>query len=211
MPLLVTMLVAAAMACGGDEKRPVFTPLPTPTTPPDFVTFTDESSLFSIKYPADWELALSLMADLELIVKDVLENKDSDLPLGRFGFVFFAGVPVEEGYDPSVNIAVESLPTELSLNEYSEAALKVLKQGTTGFELYSQASAIVGGRDARIVDAEYDLSSFDAEAQGRVRGVQLYMVDGKVAWAVACGAIAPLSEEYLQTCDAVVRSFRILQ
>ena len=146
--LLCTSIMALMMTvitCGGSKGAPpTFEPLPEPTTPPEFVTFTDESSLFSIAYPPEWELALSLMPELEEITKDILSSKQSGLLLDRVGIVFFAGLPTEEGFDPGVQIFVESLPAEISIDEYYEASLRLARELFTGYKVHSQTSVLIG-------------------------------------------------------------------
>ena len=100
---------------------------PTPTTPPDFVTFTDESNSFSIKYPPDWELALSDMTAIEGVLKEIVECK-FDLPLENVGFVFFAE---DATGDFTVNITVESMSSGMTLDEYDQAQ-------QSSFERYSR-------------------------------------------------------------------------
>ena len=208
---LLLALVVTTTVCGGEEAPPSFQPLPTPTVPPSFVTFTDESSLFSIAYPPEWELALSMLPDLEEITKDIMLGKQSNFPVGNLSMLFMAGWPIEQGLGPDVNIIAESLPREMSVNEYHEANLEASKEALTGFKPYSQFTAVVGDRESVITDSEFDLSSLERGAVGRMRSVQLTTTDGKVGWVVTCSIVATPSTEDLQTCGAVIRTFRLLQ
>lgn len=47
---IILVLVLVTLACTG-RSRPAFEPLLTPTTPPDFVSYSDELNIFSIEYP----------------------------------------------------------------------------------------------------------------------------------------------------------------
>ena len=49
-------------------------------SPKDIITFTDESSLFSIKYPPEWALNLSSISDVEDDFKKFIKGKRSDVP-----------------------------------------------------------------------------------------------------------------------------------
>ncbi len=208
---LIIALVMVMAACRGEQKPPTFEPLPTPTTPPEFVTFTDESNLFSIAYPSEWVLALSIMQEVQSMVEDILKSKQFGLSFSSGGFVFAAGLPTQQGFDPNVNIVVQSLPGEIAVAEYFEAGLEQVKELLTGFKELSQARVLVGGREAIIADAEYDASNFVPGAEGKVLTIQLTITDGRVGWTVTCTMIASPSAEELRTCDAVVRTLRILQ
>ena len=210
---LVAVSLTAMAACGGGGGKPIFDSLPTPTIPPGFVTFTDESNVFSIGYPSDWELALSLLPDLEEVTKDLLRSSQSDLPLENIGVLFYAGLPAGEGYLPDVNIFVESLPFQMSVAEYYEAGQEAGEELLPGLKVYSRTNVVAGGREAIIEDGEFDASFFAPGETGKIRTIQLTTVDGKVGWAVTCTASIgpPASAEDLQTCKSVVRSFRIPQ
>jgi hypothetical protein len=199
------------VACQGEGSPPVFQSLPTPTTPPGFVTFSDESNLFRIEYPPEWELALSLLPDLEETLNEFIMSKESNLPVGNVATVFLAGLPVEDGYLPNVNITLESLPSEMSLQQYFEASEKNLKEFSSGYEVHQHASLLIGDMLSMKSDYEYDLSTYVPGASGKLRVILLIMVDGKVGWSVSCTLEPQAVEEDLETCDAVVRSFRLLR
>ena len=161
--ILFVPLLIAFVACGASDAPPTFEPLPSPTSPPfeplpsptfsaGFNTFTDELNLFTISYPPDWELALSLVEDMGEIVKDAIKSKQSDTPVENAGIVFLAGVPIEGGYEPSVHVGVESLPERLEVAEYAERSLRYSENFYAGFRLHNQASVRLGNRDARIID-----------------------------------------------------------
>ena len=138
---LAMALTLTIIACGGEQAPPTFEPHPTPTASAEFSTFTDELSLFTISYPTEWELALSLMAGLEEAIDNILESKKSNLPLEATGIVFFAGKPAPEGYDPTINVGVESLPTELGVQQYFEGSERGVKEVFTGYQPHSQTSS----------------------------------------------------------------------
>ena len=116
--LLVPILtILAVMACTSGGSKPTFQPIPTPTTPPGFVKYSDELSSFSIEYPREWELATSQMAPLTEDMKDLFEG-ELDNALDFTAIVFLAG---DREAGNSVNISVASLPSKLTLDEYYEA------------------------------------------------------------------------------------------
>ena len=208
---LLILFVMVVGACTEKGAPPTFEPLPTTTIPPDFVVFTDELSLFSISYPSDWELDLASMEQLGEIVDNIIESKTSEVSLDTTGFVFFAGLPRLQGYDPNTTIAVKSLPGSMPVAEYWEASKRLLPEVYTGYSLNAENRVILGDKESMIVDYEFNASSVISGAPGKIRLIQSVTIDGAVGWSVACGVSSPVSQAQLQTCDAVVRSFRILQ
>jgi len=229
--LVIGVVLLASLACGGATPHvPALTSTPTqiPTTSPpflgefdptaptptsmlppsDFVTFTDESDVFSISYPSHWELALSLMPEIEEITEDLIESKASGFPADKVGIVFFAGVPAPNAYLPSVNIVAESLPAGLSVEEYQEGSVEAARGLLSGFKVLDVFQVLVGNTDGLIMHAEFDISSFATGEVGKIRNIALLVVDGMIGWVVTCTLD---STEDLETCDAVVRTFKILQ
>ena len=209
--ILSFSLVISVMACTKEEEPPTFQPLATPTTPPDFVVFTDETSAFSISYPPDWELALSQMSVIEEESKKLLSDKDSELPLGNVGFLFFAGLNIEEVLDPSSNVVAESLDSEMNANEYAEVSVATMKNLFKTLKANSQTNVSVGGRKGVILDWEIDMSEISPEETGTLRSLQLLIGDGSIAWVASCGMRKTQSPANVQVCEDVVRSFRILE
>ncbi len=215
---LIVAVVITTMACGRDETPatvqapPTFEPLPIPTIPADFVAFTDESKRFSISYPSHWELALSLTEELDEFVAELLESLESDVPLPEGSGVFFAGVPTQEGYDPNIVIVVEALPYDVGVAEYFEAVNKAEREFLTDYKLHTKAVVLLGDKEGIMTDAEYYYSpSLDPRVTPKWRSFDLNTVDGLIGWGVGCGMTLPASPQDLETCESVVRSFRLLQ
>ena len=185
--------------------------MPTQTTPTSFVTFTDELNGFAISYPPEWDVVRSLMADLEQTTKEMVLDLDSDLPVGQFTVVFFAGLPMEARYAPNVNVVVESLAWEASAIEFAEAARTTTEELLEGYTVRRESSILVGGKEAVMVDVEVPWASYGFDAEGIQRLLQVMATEGKTAWVVSCSMEAPPSAGESQTCEAVVRSFRLLR
>ena len=201
--VVLALLVLVIAACGGGGK-PTFQPLPTPTTPPDFVKYTDERNTFSIEYPADWQLNLSMMDELEELAKDIVSGK-TDVSLENVGSIFFA-----TSSDESSNtvITVESLPSNTSIDDYYEAGNRGAKEGFPSWEDHGVSSIDVGGRAAMLSTASYEMSDLGVGLAGVIRLTALTLVQGKVGWSVSCGF---LEDEDAKTCESIVRTFRILE
>jgi hypothetical protein len=203
--LVVTFLsVLGLMGCA-IAPTPTVMPSPEPTISPDFTTYTDEQGLFSISYPQDWEPALSLIPELEGTTETLLESIESDLPLEKSSLVFFAGIPNEGGYDPTVNIVVESLDVS-SLNEAVEAEIRGIKLVSKDYKAFTQTKVAIGGKEAVLVDHEYTIPGTP-----RFRTMQMMILQGKVVWIISCTTFPENFPNVQETCNQIARSFRILQ
>ena len=197
------------------ESTPTARPYPTarPTSAarePGLVSFTDDAKLFTVSYPPGWELVRSVMVDVDEIAGRATESASSGVGRPTIRVVFFAGVPALQRYPSSVSIVIESLPAGVALSEYFEATQGIARGLFAGYELHSQASVLVGGRQAIMTDVEYDIPS-SAPGTNKWRIIQTVTVDGTTGWAISCGFAARQSAEDLKTCDSVVRSFELLK
>ena len=205
-------LIMGSMGCGG-EGTPEGTPTrtPEPTIPPDFTTYTDELQLFSISYPQSWEIALWVREGIEELTKDLLESIESGLPLENWGAVFFAGVPTNWAWFPNVNIGVEPLPEGMwTVDEVAEAAILTAKQLFLYKEYheFSRVRTSIGGREAVVVDYEYEAS---IPSSPKTHLLQILMLRGRTAWTVTCSVEPERFSYFEETFYDIVRSFRILK
>ncbi len=75
-----------------------------------------------------------------------------------------------------------------------------------GVEINETEEIVIGNRAAIILDFESDTDL------GRFRLIRLYTVDEKTSWIVTCTvSIGPPAPEDIETCNFVVRTFRILE
>jgi len=173
--------------------------------PSDFTTFTSES-LFSISYPSDWELLNYMLEDIEAIVQDVLFNIDSGLPLDQASYIFLAGLPADLGWEPSINIVVESLPFPVSsLDEAVDAEIIGLQSVVDTYIEISRTNVSIGGRDATILYWE-GIIGLDS-----VSNLQMIMLLDNIVWILTC--TPPPSEYYAweEDFDSIMNSFRYLK
>ena len=119
--------------------------------------------------------------------------------------IFFAGRPYAEGYMPNVNIVVG--PVLMStLDEEFEANMRGLKPNVENYQQFEQIKTVVGGREAIIIDHEYN---FPDESLWRM--LQMSVVEDDLAWNIACGAFPEIFSDNQEIINQVVRSFRILK
>lgn len=203
LSILVVALMVAVVGCA-EEKPPA---APEPEIPAHYTTYTDEAGLFSISYPPDWEPALSLIEGLEETIKEVITSIEAEAPVERFNLIFIAGLPTEMGYEPSVNIGVESLPGVIwTHDEVVEAEIRGIKDFVQDYHEFSQVKATIGGREATIVSWEGTYPQL-----GRVHNLQMFTLVGKTAWIVTCTPPAGEFSEWEDDFHAIVRSLRILK
>jgi hypothetical protein len=208
--ILVTIVIAFVVGVSGcSQKQVSLTPTATeePAIPANYVTYTDESGLFSISYPPEWDVDQSRLADIEQAVKDYIKSIDSNIPVEKASILFMAGKKVGEAYMPSVNIAVEPVPQGVHTNDQLvEAELKGVKAVVEDYVQVSRIKTTVGGREATILDHEYTLPSM-----GRFHLLQMIILTDKAAWTVTCGSFPEDFSKWEKDFQSIVRSLRILK
>lgn len=201
LSVLVVAVMIAVPGCAQKEAPPE------PQIPAHFTTYTDEAGLFSISYPPDWELALSIIEDLEQAVKELVQSIESDAPIERASIIFFAGAPVETGWMPNVNIVVESLPgLTWTHDEAVEAEVQGIKQIYPDYRQFSRTDTTIDGRKATIIDSEATIPGF-----GKTQQLQMFALVGKIVWIVTCTSEPGKFSESEEDFYAIVRSLRILK
>ena len=200
---MTIILSPLAVSCATPTLTPVITP--EPEIPTHFTTYTSEG-LSSISYPPDWVPATSIMEELWEEVKELMKSTDPEVQLEGVQLLFMGGIPTEEGYYPSVNIAI--IPRSVgywTLDEVVEAESQYARENSQRYREYSQVRTVVDGREAVIVDSE------DYEPDwGTWRYLQLFMTKDKFVWVVTCSTESDDFNDYEDTFYNIVRSIRIL-
>jgi len=199
---LLTAAVVGAISFTGCVQKEA---LPEPEIPAHYTTYTDETGLFSISYPPDWETALFLIEDLDKATEELLTSIEKDLPLERTRMLFLAGLPTETGYEPNVNVVVESLPgISWTHDQVVEAEIQGIKDVIKDYHEFSRVKTTIGGREATILD-------WDGTVPLGLRSLQAIILVGKVAWVVTCVPPAGEFSKWESDFHAIVRSLRILK
>lgn len=200
---VLSLLALVTVACAG-LGEPTFDPIPTPTTPPDLVKYSDELNSFSIEYPPDWQLALSLMNGIEQELKDFIQG-ELDVSAESIGVIFMAG---NTNFDHNTSIVVESLPSNMSVDEYFDASLETGEELLPSLEIHRISKVDVGGTLAILTESTYESSDLNPGFTGLLAQTVLTFVKGKVAWNVTCEY--PAKDDYAERCESIVRTVRIL-
>ena len=192
------------------KTQPVSSPEPQiqePAIPANFTTYTDESNLYRISYPPDWELALSKIEGLQQSTKELINSINSNVPVEKASIIFFAGLPKGAGYAPNVNIVVEPMPESVSTHDkMMEMEIRGIKAVVKDYHEYSRLKTTVGGREATILDWEGTYSQ-----AGKIHTLQLLMLVGKTGWVVSCSPTEGEMSKWEADLNSVVRSLRILK
>ena len=177
-----------------------------------FTTYTDEAGLFSISYPPDWELYLSEFEGFEQASKELIRAIMADAPLERSSPLFMAGVPTEMGWDPNVNVMVQSLlGSGWTVDKAVEGQLRALKDSVQEYQEFSRVKTIIDGRESVIVDCEVAFPG-GVPGLGIARCLQMSMLVDKYCWTVSVSTGYPKEFEGLQEdFYAIVRSLRIFK
>ena len=216
---MVVVIVATLLTvtCTSSQTAPTFTPLPTPTAPSGFLTFTDEVIGFQISYPPSWE-----PIDSELVASTWERNVDTlsqeGWDLSDASLIFAAGLPTNEGgYLPSINIGVEPLPSGMSADDYiKESIAGTKKDRSAGFTFVAQSDIQIGNLAATLIQFEVPAQDHGGPSGWRYTMIQLFVPQDRVGWVVTCALLSadifwiPSSDDLIDTCESSVRSLKIL-
>ena len=193
---------------------PTTTTLPTTSTipittltkvPSAYTTYTS-SGLFSISYPSDWELLNYLLQDLDGVTDHVLSSIDSGFPLDQASYVFFAGLPTDTDWIPSINIVIESLSFSVSsLEQVVNAEILGIQQFVDTYIEKFREYTVIDGREATIIYWE------GTNGADNFNSFQVYMFINGLVWVIS---LTPPPGEYnLWEADfyKMVESFHYLK
>jgi len=227
--IAIALLLIAGLACGPKqtETPPSPTPVTEPTTIPEtpapspeavspadnlteistsYTTYTNESNLFSISYPSDWENVLPLMPDLENQAKKTESDLKAGLPVERTTILFIAGKPEGTGLDPNVNVGIEPVPaTVLSNEDYADEAARALKKFAPDYHELSRINTKIDGRDAVIIEYEATYPGTGS----KVHTLAMSILMGKTAWLVDCATGTEEFDTWKTDFDTIIRSLKI--
>ena len=203
---LLALVLITGLACG---VKPAQTPTSLPPSeleiPANYTTYTDESNLFSISYPSDWETALSLIPGLEQNAKEVINNLKKGIAVEELSTIFFAGRRIKTVYEPNINILIESAPAWVSTHdEMIEAEVRGVEMIFPNYHEISRINTTINGREATIFEWEGALPQKD-----KFHYLQMFTLVDKTIWAVTCTAFPDDFAEWEQDFDTIVRSLRI--
>ena len=215
--ILVVTITGALIGCGTEDattsENSHELTLPTGViddtfvVPSNFSTFTDDVGIFSISYPPDWEVDLSILEELETVASEIVDSIRSGVSLDRVNFVFIAGVPYGLGYHPNINIAIEPRPPLVRTTKAIAAAEIIgIKAMTEDFNEVNRETVLIDGREAVIL--EYEATIPEA---GQAHNLVMFTLAGETVWAVTCTLLSDIADynDYEEDFQAIVRSLKI--
>lgn len=181
------------------------------TVPTDFETYTDENKTFSISYPYDWEVDLSIMPELEILNKQMLNDIDPQSEMfDDVHMVFYAGVPCGTAcYHPICTMSIESLGDINSIQELNAYQMMSLKSFVEDYEEVSHETTIIDGRESIIIE-------FEATYEFNGPPMRMHMLNfntykGNMSWSLSCGLVPDIADyvDYEDDFYNVVRSLQL--
>ncbi len=206
--LVLTAVAAVLVVAGCGSTRG-----PEPTTPPEFLTFTDELGLFSISYPFDWRRSIGTpsqsitLPPQEDVVRSFIEGTSPRLTST------LAFLVVSSPRGPHINVSLtDSGATSLSelARERRTLAEEFTERTGQQWEVLGSRTTLVDGRNALTVDLEIDRLGANHQRWRELVIPSETIQDA--TWGITCTVDAEAGpfEPHLATCDQVMRSFRVL-
>ena len=208
---LTALLVAG---CGGGDGGSSDAPQPSGASD-RLETYELASHGFAIGVPESWQaVSAEIVAESEA-VKELARRNPAVKPFvdavrrpsSPLKFVALDSEG-ERGFAANVNVVVEPLPQEMTLDEYREALLRQLAaSGIAEGSVDRDEVELSAGRATRLAyEADYD-----AAGPGEtVRTLQYAIVSGEEAYVVTYSTLPDQAGRYADDFDASIRSFRLL-
>ena len=216
LTLVSLLMVAVTVGCSSSEEigEVFLTPAPTIVVPDNYTKFTDESESFSFHYPNHWDMELSQLGEYEEWVKQAISSKVQDVDFSGVKVFFSAGENTGDGFNPNVNVLIERVPNDMTVEEYTEGTIKQIRRSYGSWQLHSQQPVTLGGLRTHMIEGSYALSEVYPDVIGRLRAFQVSLKKpgAGIAWVITCSFITPNPPSSAsETCKTVVRSSQLLK
>jgi hypothetical protein len=202
------VVVSGPMGCSTSASSSISnTPKTTQVfqVPSTYTTYTDETSLFALSYPGQWEPVPDL-ASISANVKDNLNNLHAGLPIANASILYLAGLKTATGYLPNATIVVEPAPSDASnLDKAANAEIRGLKQLDPNYQEISRSKIVVSGKEALLIEYKAHFSSTGEVSHNLV----LVALSGKNIWTLTCSANDEIFGQWANDFDNIARSFKI--
>ncbi len=210
---LALILGSTGLACSGEPATvppPPSQPLmaPDPEIPANYTTYTDETKLFSIAYPPDWDLGLWLIPEVKKDTQEVINSMKTGSSIERQRVIFIAGIAATY-YDTSASIVVDPIPEQIpkgvsALDKMVETELKGIEMVLPDRREFSRVKTTIDGREATIV--HYEATPPES---GKRHYLMMITLAGNTAWRLICSSTADDFFAWEKDFNAIVRSLRI--
>jgi hypothetical protein len=180
------------------------------TTPADFDTYTDESNTFSISYPSDWVVDISLHREGKISFEEYSKGIAPHISLENINIVFNAGLPCGIGcYHPSCNIVVGPATGYNSIQEFYVWQKIIMESNVDDYKEFARETTVIDGRESIISESEATTEIGETSIRGH--GLVLSTLLDDTVWTVSCGLNPEIADyaEYGDDFQNVVRSLRL--
>jgi hypothetical protein len=172
--------------------------------PANFTTYTDETGLYSIAYPNQWEpVAETDIASL----KQALNDLNTGVNLDKASVLFISGLKNSTGYYPSVTMVVEPASALILNNDLAvQAEVNGIKQVTTNYQEVSRTKLSINGKSAAILEYKANFTGTPL-----MHDYFLVYLSGKTIWTITCTAMDTDYTSYSADFGNVFKSFELLK
>jgi PsbP-like protein len=205
--LIMSVILSVTAGCSKSAASTTTTTTEAFVVPGNFTTYTDETSLFRISYPNQWEpMSQSDLSAYGSDVKDALSNLKAGLPVDKANIIFLAGLRISTGYYPSVNIVVEPAPVMVTDNDMAmQAEVTGIKQEVTNYQEVSRTKMMVNGESTTILEYK----AIFPGSSTLMHNYYLAFLSGKTIWSVTCSATDTDYSQLSGDFDNIFRSFQL--
>ena len=212
--VLLSLSAILLGACAAPSATPVPASIPTSNLeiPAYYATYSDAANIFSILYPPEWEVNLSLTDDFKFqeYMKKIskYENIETLVETLPSMILFLAGIPTGKGgYSPNVNVAmIPFFGQQPQLDDLVDEKIRGSKKLFAEYTVLLRHRTTVDGTEAIITETESYLG-----ATGRLRHLTMHMLKDEIFWLVTCTSSVKEFSKYEVDFYHIVRSIKILE
>lgn len=184
----VVMIAALSVACNdaqrADRPTDAGSPMATVEASPLGDRYTSEEAGFSIEYPNGWSA-----------------QKVTDQP--GVLVALFQRQSARDGFAENVNVLLEELPPNVTLEQYTAANVANLDRAFQNLEVLEEEDRTIGEHPGHWIH-------YDADQQGRTLSfLQAWLVDGERAFVLSYTGEGDEFDEYRPDAEAIFQSFRL--
>lgn len=177
-----------------------------PAVPPNYLTYEDDTGLFSISFPPDWQANPPGITSTPLLPgTDVVESIKSGIPLASTGSVAYLNAP--SGAAWCVVQAGPLLDKHRTVEEVAAEQRDEIRQYASRIDLIQEESILVDGRESVIQELELNLGGV------KTHSLALVMNYANTTWTTTCTIDTTVSvyAEYQAAFYSILGSLRITE
>jgi hypothetical protein len=203
---LLALVLLPGLACAPEIMSPSLNT--TKSDIPNYLTYNDESGIFSIDYPEGWEAGRWNLEEFgyETTAKEGLNRLKSGLPIQNHYTIFAAFKWVQNHIVASVFIYLDGRFLGDPYRTIDEAATRE-KQLCPDFVELSRTQATVDGRESMIWEWEGTLAQ--AKEPTKKYHLELYLPTNLSIWEVSCSADSDNNTQWQNEFETIAGSLHI--